>query len=164
MNTTTKPKPTVKPKLANSYNDRKWIESNLLYALVCLILMMLLTQHAQAQVNPPPFKPEAFNEWVTVLSASVVYLLTFISYKIPYFKRITSTSVRYVVIALVSAVFLLSFGLLALPQVLQAISLPSFLAVILKTIGLSTPKVETVRTAEEIAASAKVKHNKINGN
>jgi hypothetical protein len=145
-------------------------EHFLFYAILTFLAMFAFSicAHSQTSVPTPPFKPEFLNEWVTLLTASAVYILTFLSYKIPFLNRITSTSVRYIVIALVSFVFVLSFGLTDLLGGLAGVGLPSFVAVILKALfGLSTPKAQPKpkdnRTPEQKIADRLAKEKKMKG-
>ncbi len=156
----------LKPKVKH---EASWLESNIFFAILLLIAMMLFSVVANSQTTElPPFEPAAFNEWVTLLTAGAVYLVTFLSYKIPFLNRITSTSVRYVVIALVAAVFVWAFGWTSLIGALTSVGLPSFIAVLLKQLfGLKTPGVQPkpidTRTPEQKALDKEKKDAKMQG-
>lgn len=140
-------------------------EHFLFYAILTFLAMFAFSICAHSQTTElPPFDPAFFKEWVTVLTAGVVYFVTFISYKIPLLNRLTSTSLRYIVIALVAGVFVWAFGWNSLIGALTSIGLPSFIAVLLKQLfGLKTPAIVDARTAEQKEIDKAKKDAKMHG-
>lgn len=142
-------------------------EGFVFYAIMVFIAMFAFSVCAHGQTTTtPPFEIAAFKDWVELLTAGAVYLLTFLSYKIPFLNRIPSTSVRYIVIAGVALVFILAFGLSDFLSGLSAVGLPSFVAVLLKALfGLKTPKAQPtdVRTNEQKSIDLQRKKDKMNG-
>jgi len=161
----------INKQKARVKHQATWLESHIVFAIIWVLALMLFAAIANAQTSvPPPFAPQYFTEWVALLYSGAVYFVTFFSYKIPFLNKITYTSLRYIVIAIVAVVFGLSFGWIGtINEVLTVLGLPSFVAVLLKTLfKVKTPSVPTKqhidsRTAAQIEADRLRKQEKMSG-